>query len=269
MRDETRPNGHENGDSDGATLLRAEVACNVQPLAAMVDQRLAMPEEPRSTRPPRHRGQSASESLDRGNRASAADAPGDASIETSDERELLAAWRAGDRHAGASLFRRCLPTLRRFFDARCRDDAEDLVQQTLVAFLRGAESYVSTSGLRAYLVGVARNRLFDQLRDARWNTLDDSSLVSIASPADTPAQELRRAQRDAIVRQCMQCLPEELRSLLELHYWEGLRMVEIAATLDVPLGTAKSRLRLAKARFAEVLRTRCATAPGGIEDFRP
>ncbi len=143
------------------------------------------------------------------------------------------------------------------------------MQQTLVTFLRGSESYVATSGLRAYLVGVARHRLFDHLRDTRWDTLDDSSLVSIASAEATPAQELRRAQRDAIVRQCMQCLPEELRSLLELHYWEGLRMVEIAATLDVPLGTAKSRLRLAKARFAEVLRTRCATAPGGIEGFRP
>lgn len=241
----------------------------VQPLASAADQRLAMPDEPRSTRPPQYRGHSASEFLDRGDRAGAANARGDANIETSDERELLAAWRAGDKAAGASLFRRCLPALRRFFDARCRNHAEDLVQQTLVTFLRGAESYASTSGFRAYLVGVARHRLFDHLRATRWDTVDDSSLVSIASAEATPAQELRRAQRDAVVRQCMQCLPEELRSLLELHYWEGLRMVEIAATLDVPLGTAKSRLRLAKARFAEVLRTRCATARGGIEDFRP
>lgn len=67
----------------------------------------------------------------------------------------------------------------------------------------------------------------------------------------------------------MQSLPEEFRTALELHYWQGLRTEEMAETLGVPVGTAKSRLRLARSRIARVFRARYARLAGRMEDILP
>ncbi len=186
-----------------------------------------------------------------------------------EDRELLAAWRGGDREAGSLLLSSHLPMLRRFFDARLPASAEDLIQQTLISFLRDGDPCTPTSSVRAYLLAVARSRLFDHLRESRRNHEDPASVPVVVDPNTTPTERVRQNEVSAIVRECMRCLPELLRIPLELHYWEGFSMEEIADVLDVPVGTAKSRLRLARTRFSRHFRARCGHGPDGTEPFRP
>jgi len=139
----------------------------------------------------------------------------------------------------------------------------------MIAFLRDGDPCVPKSSVRAYLLAVARSRLYDHLRDSRRNPEKSASSPVVVDPNTTPTERLRKSEVSAIVRDCMGRLPETLRIPLELHYWEGFSMEEIADVLNVPVGTAKSRLRLARARFSRHFRARCGHGPDGIEPFRP
>ena len=189
----------------------------------------------------------------------------------SDERGCLVAWRVGDHGAAASLLAPQVSLLRSFFDARCRDASDDLVQQTLLTLLRSTPPAVPNSGTRAYLIGVARNRLFDHLRAARRRRveLDDLGVAAGESASPSPLEVFRDAELRGVVLDCMRSLPEEFRTALQLHYWQGLGTEEMAETLGVPVGTVKSRLRLARARFARVFRARYARLAARIEDILP
>lgn len=192
-------------------------------------------------------------------------------IDRSDEHACHVAWRAGDRGAAASLLAPHVSLLRSFFDARCRDASDDLVQQTLLSVLRTAPPALPSSGLRAYLLGVARNRLFDHLRAARRRRfeLDDVRVSAGESAWPSPLELLRNAELRGVVLDCMRSLPKEFGTALELHYWQGLRTEKMAETLGVPVGTAKSRLRLARSRFARMFRARYARLAGRVEDILP
>lgn len=164
------------------------------------------------------------------------------------EQELLLDWRNGDRDAGSQLLATYVPLLRRFFDARIPEHAEDLIQQTLMVFVRGGALAPSC---RAYLLAIARSRLVDHHRAAARRVVTEPASCSAAvDPMTTPSQRVGRQELGSIVRDCVRQMSDELRLALELHYWEGFSMTEIADVLNVPIGTAKSRVRLARQQFA-------------------
>ena len=107
-----------------------------------------------------------------------------------------------------------------------------------------------------WLLTLARSRAIDRLRSRgaarRHETgLDDGD----DSPSSDPGPEARSslAQRAALVRNALADLPDEQREVLELAYFEGLTHSEIAERLAQPLGTAKSRIRLALAHLRRSL----------------
>jgi RNA polymerase sigma-70 factor, ECF subfamily len=173
------------------------------------------------------------------------------------EEELLLEWRNGDREAGSQLLAKYIPLLRRYYDARIPDQSEDLIQQTLMEFVRD-ESQASSGSGRAYLLAIARHRLVDHLRAAgRRFAADPVSSSAAIDQRTTPSQRVNRRELNAIVQDCFRKMPEEFRLVLELHYWEGFSMAEIADVLGVPTGTAKSRVRLARAEFSRCFDARC------------
>ena len=108
----------------------------------------------------------------------------------------------------------------------------------------------------AWLLTLARSRAIDRLRSRgaarrRETGLDDGH----DSPSSDPGPEARSslAQRAALVRDALAELPDEQREVLELAYFEGLTHSEIAERLSQPLGTAKSRIRLALAHLRRSL----------------
>lgn len=124
-----------------------------------------------------------------------------------------------------------------------RGQAEDLVQEVFFQLWRNPGAFHPNRGaLGAWLLVVARNRAIDSIRRRRpTDSLDDHVLPSAANLAD-------EAERDAMMRKvkaAMSNLPSEQRAPLELAYFEGLTQSEIAERTGDPLGTVKTRIRLA------------------------
>lgn len=134
------------------------------------------------------------------------------------------------------------------------DVAEDIAQEALVTVFHKASYYdASRAGAAAWIYTIARNIRIDRLRHERR-----SSHHLLLNPPDLEAPErsdasLDNAEREQRVKQAMQRLPDEQVRVVELSFFEGRTHGEISDLLCIPLGTVKSRLRLAMARLRESL----------------
>lgn len=163
--------------------------------------------------------------------------------ELTDDRALLAGWQRGDRALGNQLFRRHIRSVSQFFRTKVPEAAEDLTQTTFLALVERDAAGGGEVPFRAYLFGIARNQLLMHLRSKsraaqRFDPLTHSAPDSGASPVRVAAaQEQQRALAAAL-----QQVPIDYQVALELHYFEGLPIAEIASVLGRPVGTIKSLL---------------------------
>jgi RNA polymerase sigma-70 factor (ECF subfamily) len=134
----------------------------------------------------------------------------------------------------------------RFFANRAHAEAADLTQQTFTQATEAADSLQSSSSFRAYLVAIARNVLYSHLR-RRWRGPREleSLATSLPAPNTSPSEGAARQQFRAIIGAALSRLPLDLQILLEIHFWEGLTLREVADVFSIPEGTAKSRLNRA------------------------
>lgn len=164
-----------------------------------------------------------------------------------DDFALLERWRAGDREVGELLFARFFAEIYRFFAFKIADKADDLVQQTFMACLKGRAQFRQEASFRTYLFAIARNELYMELRKPHRHhvDLDVSSLDELVS---SPSKQLGRAQELAQLRAALRVIPVEQQVLLELHYWHDLSAAELADLLATTPGAI--RVRLVRARKA-------------------
>lgn len=172
-----------------------------------------------------------------------------------DDFELLEAWRSGDSNAGSELLRRYFDNLYRFFSSKVDDEVEDLIQVTLLACVRYQKSLEGVESFRAYLFTVARNELYRHLRRRAKRDVVDFGDTSVIALGISPTSVVARRQQQQRLVAGLRALPVELQMLLELHYWEGLSTSELAAIVEAPQGTVKSRLRRARTLLAEALQS--------------
>jgi RNA polymerase sigma-70 factor (ECF subfamily) len=175
-------------------------------------------------------------------------------------RELLGAWRSGDRAAGDELIAAHFASICRFFRTKLGDDVEDLIQQTFLDLLATSSSVTS---VRATLFTIARRRLLDHLRQ-RYQR-DEVELVTSLSVADlrtSPSTSVARNEQQRLLHEALCRITLDHRIALELAYWEDLSGPEIAAILDISEHTVRSRL----VRARQALRDQIAAmdrTPGG------
>jgi RNA polymerase sigma-70 factor (ECF subfamily) len=139
-----------------------------------------------------------------------------------------------------------------------RPEAEDVVQDALTRAWREAPSFDRTRGSAiAWLITLTRNRAIDLVRARRRRNLhehdEDRADPEPANLTDTPERAIVDAERAAAVRLALDVLRPEQRQVLELAYFSGLSHSEIAAKLDQPLGTVKTRIAQAVRRLREEL----------------
>lgn len=140
-----------------------------------------------------------------------------------------------------------LPRLRRYARAlrRNREDADDLVQDTLERAWSRAGLWQGVSDMRTWLFSIMHNLHVDTLRRGRLDTVDlDDDVPEIPTAA---AQFDRLAMRD--LDAALQAMPFEQREVLLLAALEGMAYAEIAQTLDIPIGTVMSRLSRGRERL--------------------
>ena len=182
-----------------------------------------------------------------------ADRPGD--------EELLARFVAGDRAAFGELVARHRETVYAICWRYWRDDAdaEDAAQETFLAVHRGASSFRGTARFTTWLYRVATNTCNDlhrkRVRRPRSSGLDPERM---AVPAD---DEITALETDLALRDALAELRPAHREVLVLHVLEGVPYADIAAHLDIAMGTVKSRLHRATAELAEILDRRSSEHP--------
>lgn len=168
--------------------------------------------------------------------------------------ELFRAWQAGDRRAGEALFERHYDALDRFFLNKVGDRAGDLVQRTFVACIEAASRFRGDASFRTFMFAIARNQLLKHLRDhGREKQRLDPAITSICDLDPSPSVVAARREQERLLLAALRRLPIDEQIALELHYWEQLSATEIAAVLEIPVGTAKSRLRRARDRLEAAL----------------
>jgi RNA polymerase sigma-70 factor (ECF subfamily) len=133
--------------------------------------------------------------------------------------------------------------------------ADELAQETLLILWRKAGLYSADKGApMAWIYAIARNLRTDQVRRQRaWHELTDEHAQSIPSD-EMPADEIvSERQRERRVRAVLKELPPEQLEVVTLAFVEGLPHAEIAQQLSLPLGTVKSRIRLAYKKMRDQL----------------
>ncbi|PRQ06640.1 RNA polymerase sigma factor [Enhygromyxa salina] len=165
------------------------------------------------------------------------------------DRDLLVAWRAGDRGAGGQIIDRHYKSLHRFFCNKVgsADEVEELVQRCFMGAVEGLVRFRADASVRTWLFAIARNILRqwidEQVRKRSREAPAVSSVADLGAGASTLVGK-RREQR--LLLEALRHIPIESQLILELSYWERLTAKQIGEVLDCPEGTARSRVRKAK-----------------------
>ena len=168
---------------------------------------------------------------------------------------LLEAWRAGDRTAGETLLARHFERLYLFFANKVETDLDDLIQRTMLACVRARDDIRDGAAFRAYLFSIARRELIAFFRARAKGGLVDTSVTAARDLGPSPSAILVNRAEQRHLLEALRMLPLDLQIALELHYWEDLAITDLARVFDVPVGTAKSRLRRAREQLAAALAT--------------
>ena len=174
----------------------------------------------------------------------------------SDDMVLLRAWHGGDRSAGQALIRRYHEPVTRFFRTKAFEHAEDLAQRTFLGLAEAGDRFSGNSSVRAFLFGIARNVLFEFYRSKKKHgpAAPDFAVESLVDLAPGVSTQAAARSEMRVLLQALQRIPTDLQSLLELHYWEGLSVDELASVFQIPPGTVKSRLYRARGLLHEEMK---------------
>jgi RNA polymerase sigma-70 factor (ECF subfamily) len=171
---------------------------------------------------------------------------------------LIAAVAAQDRAAFAVVFEHFAPRVKTFMlrSGASEACAEEVAQETMLSVWRKAALFdPATSGAAAWIFTIARNLRIDALRrEQRGGTRDpDADIDQGVDDAPPPDARLAALQSETRVRAALAELSEEQMRVVELSFFEDKAHAEIAELLRIPLGTVKSRLRLAMNRLRTLL----------------
>lgn len=176
------------------------------------------------------------------------------------EARELAQWLSDvaqfqDRAAFAKLFGHFAPRLKGYL-IRLGSDAgmaEELVQDVMLTVWRRADSFdAAQAGVATWIYTIARNRRIDRLRRERHPVVDPDDPLLVAE-TENPERGIENAEREHSLRRAIGRLPKEQAELLHMAFFEDQPHSGIARMTRLPLGTVKSRIRLALARLRREL----------------
>lgn len=162
----------------------------------------------------------------------------------------------GDAVAFAQLFQEYAPRVKAYMMRQGADagTAEELAQETLATVWRKAHLYSSDKGSAAtWIFTIARNLRIDRLRrEVAWVELPPERDQQ-PSPDPAPDETVVAGEREKRVKAALAALPADQAQVVQLSYVEGLSHSEIAGRMGLPLGTVKSRMRLAYEKIRQAV----------------
>jgi RNA polymerase sigma-70 factor, ECF subfamily len=161
-----------------------------------------------------------------------------------------------DRRAFVALFQHFAPRLKGFALRRGIDAtaAEELAQETMITIWRKAESFDRTRAtVSTWVFTIIRNKRIDSFRREGYPTVELSEVADQAAEGSNPHDDTQLAEVGDHLRKAMQTLPKEQLEILNMAFFEEKSHRAIAVELGLPLGTVKSRIRLALSRLRAAL----------------
>ena len=182
------------------------------------------------------------------------------------DAKLFARYAAGDEAAFREIVNRykngLYTFLRRFLNRQ--DLVEDVFQETFIQLFTSRDSFDPSRPLRPWLFTIAANKAKDTLRKQQRTAAIpigtiaepqemsfDDVLNAFTSDSTTPYKKLQENETALSVREIIANMPENLREILILAYFNKFSYKQMAQILSIPIGTVKSRLHTAVGRFAK------------------
>jgi RNA polymerase sigma-70 factor, ECF subfamily len=132
--------------------------------------------------------------------------------------------------------------------------AEDVVSEVFIELWRRAASFEGRARLSTWLLAIARNKAVSLMRGRTEQPLDDAMAAAIPDGAGTAEETMDAAQRSAVLRRCLAQLSPAHREIIDLTYYHGRSVEEVAAIVGIPAATVKTRMFYARRQLAEHLR---------------
>ena len=171
------------------------------------------------------------------------------------QTDLIRAIAQGDKHAMQALFAQHRLRVYRFA-LRLIDDkdaAEDLVSEVFLEVWRHAGRFEGRCRVSTWLLAITRNRALSMLRRRQMERLDCDEAAVIPDHADDPETAIQKQQQSAILAHCLTKLSAAHREVIDLVYYHGRSIDEVAAIIRVPPSTVKTRMFYARNRIAQLL----------------
>jgi len=182
------------------------------------------------------------------------------------EAELLSRFTAGDEEAFRDILNKYKNSLYSFLMRflNRRDLVEDVFQETFLQLYTSRSSFDASRPIQPWLFTIAANKARDALRKqqrtatASFGAISDAAEMSVddvvntlTSFETTPYEEVEKGERADLVRQVITDMPENLREILLLAYFDQFSYKQMAEILSIPIGTVKSRLHAAVVYFTK------------------
>ena len=138
-----------------------------------------------------------------------------------------------------------------------REDAQDCAQETMLRAFKAFGSFRRDASFSTWITRIAMNVCTDALRKRRpvtsLDAMRDDTNFDLPDAGPTAYAQLEQKERVRLLREGLDELPEEMRQIIVLRDMRGMSYEEIAAVLEVPLGTVKSRVNRAREKLSGIL----------------
>jgi RNA polymerase sigma-70 factor (ECF subfamily) len=168
---------------------------------------------------------------------------------------LLKSIAAGDKCAMRVLFQRHNVRIYRFVLRLVGNAslAEDVVSEVFFVVWKGAGQFKAESQVTTWLLAIARHKAISALRRRSEAQLDDHAAAAIVDPRDDPETRMDKQDRSKVIRKCLSRLSLSHREIVDLVYYHGKLVKEVAQIVGVPEGTVKTRMFHARRHMSKLL----------------
>jgi RNA polymerase sigma-70 factor (ECF subfamily) len=171
------------------------------------------------------------------------------------DKMLIQSIADGDKTALKTLYLRNHMRVYRFAMNLLRNEssAEEIVNEVFLQVWRKADQFEGKSQVATWLLSIARFKAMTALRQRSETQLDDKVASALQDPADSPATTVAKKERSEIVQSCIAQLAPHHREVINLIYYQGNKIEEVARSTGTPTNTIKTRMHHARKQMATLL----------------
>ena len=168
------------------------------------------------------------------------------------DKMLTHVGKTRDKDAFIQLFEHFAPRIKSFLmkGGANPEIADELAQETMLTMWKKADKYDSRQAAAStWIFTIARNKRIDRLRKMKRYTVDSTDPITLEDTAPSPRENTLLAEENQIITEALKTLPKEQADLIKMSFFEDKSHGVIAEETGIPLGTVKSRIRLALERL--------------------